>query len=63
VDGIKVLTEARLMPRYRNTPIVMLTTEGNGEKKQRAKEAGATGWLLKPFNEQRVLAAVQKLVR
>ncbi len=61
VDGITLITHLRALPQYRFTPILMLTTESNDEKKNAGKRAGATGWIVKPFDPARFLAVVQKV--
>ena len=61
VDGITLITKLRALPQYRFTPILMLTTESNDEKKNAGKRAGATGWIVKPFDPARFLAVVQKV--
>jgi two-component system chemotaxis response regulator CheY len=61
VDGIALITNLRALPQYRFTPILMLTTESNDEKKSAGKRAGATGWIVKPFDPARFLAVVQKV--
>jgi len=61
VDGISLIAKLRALPQYRFTPILMLTTESNDEKKNAGKRAGATGWIVKPFDPARFLAVVQKV--
>ena len=61
VDGITLITNLRALPQYRFTPILMLTTESNDETKNAGKRAGATGWIVKPFDPARFLAVVQKV--
>jgi two-component system chemotaxis response regulator CheY len=62
MDGITFVREARKIPRYQFTPIMILTTESDTSKKLQGKEAGAHAWLVKPFNPDRLLKAVNKLV-
>jgi two-component system chemotaxis response regulator CheY len=62
MDGISFVRAAKQLPAYRFTPIVMLTTEVNESKKQAGKEAGAKAWMVKPFQPEQMLAAVNKLV-
>lgn len=62
VDGIQMITGIRKLPGYSFTPILMLTTESQPEKKDAGRKAGATGWIVKPFNQDQLLAVVQKLV-
>ena len=61
VDGITLITNLRALPQSRFTPILLLTTESNDEKKNAGKRAGATGWIVKPFDPARFLAVVQKV--
>lgn len=62
MDGISFVKAVKALPAYRFTPIVMLTTESQAEKKAQAQAAGAKAWVLKPFNPQQLLSVVQKLV-
>ena len=63
MDGIELTRRLRAMPQYRFAPIVLLTTESHPEKKQEGKAAGATAWIVKPFNPDQLLAVVKKVVR
>lgn len=60
MNGISLVEGLRSLPHYRNTPILMLTTEDAQEKKNEAKTAGANGWIQKPFNPERLVNAVDK---
>lgn len=62
LDGISMIREVRGLPAYVGVPIVMLTTESDEAKKQEGRAAGATGWLVKPFDQARLLAVAAKLV-
>lgn len=62
MDGIELIRNVRAMNEYRFVPIIMLTTESQAEKKQAGKEAGATGWIVKPFNPEQLLAVVKKVI-
>ncbi len=62
MDGITLTRELRALPAYRFTPILVLTTEAGGDKKQEGRSAGATGWLVKPFNPDQLLATVKKVL-
>ncbi len=62
MDGIALIRELRALPAYKFTPILMLTTESAPEKKQQGKEAGATGWLVKPFNPDQLIATINKVL-
>jgi two-component system chemotaxis response regulator CheY len=63
MDGIQMITGVRKLPGYSFTPILMLTTESQAEKKNEGRKAGATGWIVKPFNADQLIAVVQKLVK
>ncbi len=62
MDGITLMRELRARSNYHHTPLLMLTTEATFECKQQGKAAGATGWLVKPFNPDRLLATVAKVL-
>jgi two-component system chemotaxis response regulator CheY len=62
MDGITLIRELRALPSYKFTPLLMLTTESSPEKKQEGKAAGATGWIVKPFNPEQLLATVKKVL-
>jgi len=62
MDGIQFISGVRAKREYKFTPVLMLTTESQGEKKQAAKAAGATGWLTKPFNPEQMLAVIAKVL-
>ena len=62
MDGISMIKELRKLPNFKFTPILMLTTESTDAKKQEGKSAGATGWLVKPFNPEQLLQVVAKVV-
>lgn len=61
MDGYEVIRELRRKPEHQSTPILVLTTESETEKKNLAREAGATGWLVKPFDPDRLVATVRKV--
>jgi two-component system chemotaxis response regulator CheY len=63
MDGIEFTRRLRAMPEYKWSPIVLLTTETHPEKKQEGKAAGATAWIVKPFNPEQLLAVVKKVIR
>ncbi len=63
MDGIALIKELRKLPAYKFTPILMLTTESADHKKGEGKAAGATGWLVKPFNPEQLLATIQRVLR
>ena len=62
MDGISLVKELRALSNYKFTPILMLTTESAGDKKMEGKQAGATGWLVKPFNPDQLLATIKKVL-
>jgi len=62
MDGIEFIKQVRAKPPYKFTPVLMLTTETTDAKKQAGKAAGATGWLVKPFNPQNLLQVIAKVV-
>lgn len=62
MDGISLIKEIRKMPALKFTPILMLTTESSDEKKAAGKSAGATGWIVKPFNPEQFLKIVKKVL-
>jgi len=61
LDGIGLIKGARALPACKFIPIVMLTTESQDSKKQEGKTAGATGWIVKPFQVEQLLAVVKKV--
>jgi two-component system chemotaxis response regulator CheY len=61
MDGYEVVRQLRARPEHKTTPILVLTTESEAEKKNIAREAGATGWLVKPFDPERLVATVRKV--
>jgi len=62
MDGIAFIECARKLPTSRYTPILMLTTEGGMQRKMQGKTAGATGWIVKPFDPPKLLAVVAKVL-
>lgn len=62
MDGIELIRQVRKEPKYKFVPIIMLTTESQSSKKQEGKAAGATGWIVKPFNPEQLLAVVKKVL-
>ncbi len=62
LDGIGLIRALRAESTYRFTPIVMLTTESHAEKKEAGKQAGATGWIVKPFKPEQLIAVVKRLL-
>lgn len=62
LDGIGLIRQVRTLPACKFLPIVMLTTESQQEKKQEGRAAGATGWIVKPFNPEQLVAVVKKVL-
>lgn len=62
MDGISLIKELRNLAPYKFTPILMLTTESSTDKKMEGKAAGATGWIVKPFNPDQLLATIGKVL-
>ena len=62
MDGISFVKEAKKLPGYKFTPIIMLTTESQEAKKQEGQAAGAKAWVVKPFQPAQMLTAVSKLI-
>ncbi len=62
MNGIQLIREIRRLPGYQFMPIVMLTTESQQDKRDEAKSAGATGWMVKPVQPQSMLQVVRQLV-
>ena len=60
LDGIGLVSELRRLEDYSRTPILILTTEGSDESKNQARDAGANGWIQKPFDPERLSTAVDK---
>ncbi len=63
MDGITLIGELRKLSGYEFVPILMLTTDSDTGLKQQAAASGATGWLVKPFNPDRLLATVKRVTR
>lgn len=62
MDGLTLIKTLRTLPQYRSTPILMLTTESSDAMKASGRAAGATGWLVKPFDPQKLLEVVKKVI-
>jgi two-component system chemotaxis response regulator CheY len=63
LDGIGLTRKLREDPKFQNTPILILTTESSDQMKQAGRAAGATGWLVKPFDPNRLIEVIQKVLR
>lgn len=62
MDGLELIRQVRALPQFKYIPIVMLTTESQGDKKQEGKNAGATGWIVKPFTPEQLVGVVKKVL-
>lgn len=62
MDGLTLVKSLRALPEYKTVPILMLTTEAGDEMKNKGREAGATGWIVKPFDPQKLLTVVKKVI-
>lgn len=62
MDGLTLIKETRQLPNYAKTPILMLTTESSAEMKSQGKAAGATGWLVKPFDPKKLIEVANKVL-
>ncbi len=62
MDGISLIKAIRGMAPHKFTPILMLTTESSDAKKKEGQGAGATGWVVKPFNPEQMLATIKKVM-
>jgi two-component system chemotaxis response regulator CheY len=62
LDGIAFLKEVRKLDKYKFLPFLILTTESQESKKMEAKQSGATGWIIKPFVKEKLIAVVKKVI-
>lgn len=62
MDGIELIRNIRNEPKYKFTPIIMLTTESQNEKKLAGKAAGATGWIVKPFQPDQLISVIKRVI-
>jgi two-component system chemotaxis response regulator CheY len=62
MDGLSLIRGLRKLPSYQNVPILMLTTESSDDMKSKGRAAGANGWLVKPFDPQRLTEVVKKVI-
>jgi two-component system chemotaxis response regulator CheY len=62
IDGITLVAQLRTLPDYQLTPLLLLTTESSRERKLEGKQAGATGWMVKPFNPVQLLATLERVL-
>lgn len=63
MDGIELIRQVRRKPCYRFIPVIMLTTESQESKKQEGKQAGASGWIVKPFTPEQLVETVKRFAR
>ncbi|MEW5745916.1 MAG: response regulator [Nitrospirota bacterium] len=63
MDGIELIKQLRAKPGCKFTPVLMLTTESQESKKQEGKQAGASGWIVKPFTPEQLVETVRKFVK
>ncbi|MDO9438620.1 response regulator [Hydrogenophaga sp.] len=63
LDGLGLTRKLREHPKFKTTPILILTTESSDHMKQLGRAAGATGWMVKPFDPNRLLEVIQKVIR
>ena len=63
MDGLELIRQVRSKPEFKFIPIVMLTTESQDSKKSEGKAAGATGWIVKPFSPDQLIAVVKKVLK
>jgi two-component system chemotaxis response regulator CheY len=62
MDGLTLIKSLRALPAYKSVPILMLTTESSDAMKSQGRAAGATGWLVKPFDPQKLIEVVKKVI-
>lgn len=62
MDGITLVVKLRELANYKFTPILMLTTESQETKREQGKKAGATGWIVKPFNPDQLLSVIENVL-
>ncbi len=63
LDGLGLTRKLRENPKFKSTPILILTTESSDQMKMAGRAAGATGWLVKPFDPARLIEVIQKVIR
>jgi two-component system, chemotaxis family, chemotaxis protein CheY len=62
MDGITLIAQLRTLSNYHLTPLLLLTTESSSERKMQGKQAGATGWMIKPFQPEQLLATLERVL-
>jgi two-component system chemotaxis response regulator CheY len=63
MDGIELIQRVRALPQYKYVPIIMVTTESVDSRKQQGKAAGATGWIVKPFRAEQLVAVAKRFLK
>ena len=63
MDGLTLIRSLRALPSYAKVPILMLTTESSDDMKSKGRSAGATGWLVKPFDPAKLIEVIKKVIR
>jgi two-component system, chemotaxis family, chemotaxis protein CheY len=63
MDGVTLVRNLRELPAYSTTPMLILTTESGADMKNKGREAGATGWLVKPFDPNKLIEVIKKVIR
>ena len=63
LDGITLIKSLRALPAFAGTPMLILTTESSDDMKSKGKTAGATGWLVKPFDPNKLLEVIKRVIR
>ena len=63
IDGIELIRRVRALPQYKYVPIIMVTTESEDSRKQQGKAAGATGWIVKPFRAEQLVAVAKRFLK
>jgi two-component system chemotaxis response regulator CheY len=63
LDGIELIRRVRTLPQYKYIPIIMVTTESEDSRKQQGKAAGATGWIVKPFRAEQLVAVAKRFLK
>lgn len=62
LDGLSLIRQVRGLPQFRKTPILVLTTESQQEKREQARQNGATGWLVKPVSAEKMMEVLDKVL-
>jgi two-component system chemotaxis response regulator CheY len=62
MDGIALIAQLRTLPNYQRTPLLLLTTESTPDRTIQGRQAGATGWMVKPFNPDQLLATLERVL-